>query len=284
MGYKTRSRQIHLDFHTSPLIEGIGKDFNKEEFGEVLEKARVNSITCFARCHHGYLYYDSKINKERVHPHLANKNLLKEQIEACHERGIKAPIYLPVQWDKFTYDEHPEWVSKDIDGNIIKGEGGKPGFYEFLCVNNEYRTFLKNHVREILEMFPECDGLFFDIVMVVPCACENCKKSMEDLGIDYTIKGERLKFSEKMLTEFKREMSQFVKEINQNVTIFYNGSHISPQLKDGLDNYSHIEIESLPSGGWGYMHFPTTVRYARNLGKDCLNSILIGEIFTHLRI
>ncbi len=30
MGYKTRSRQIHLDFHTSPLIEGIGKDFNYE--------------------------------------------------------------------------------------------------------------------------------------------------------------------------------------------------------------------------------------------------------------
>lgn len=279
MSYKTRSRQVHLDFHTSPLIEGIGKDFNKEEFGEVLEKARVNSITCFARCHHGYLYYDSKINKERIHPNLVNKNLLKEQIEACHERNIKAPIYLPVQWDKFTYDEHPEWVSKDLDGNIIKGEGGKPGFYEFLCVNTPYRDFLKNHVREILEMFPEADGLFFDIVMVVPCACENCKKSMEELGIDYTIKGERLKFSEKMLNEFKYEMTEFVKEINENVTIFYNGSHISPALKDSIDSYSHIEIESLPSGGWGYMHFPITVRYARNLGKDCLG--MTGKFHTY---
>ena len=279
MSYKTRSRQVHLDFHTSPLIEGIGKDFNKEEFGEVLEKARVNSITCFARCHHGYLYYDSKINKERIHPNLVNKNLLKEQIEACHERNIKAPIYLPVQWDKFTYDEHPEWVSKDLDGNIIKGEGGKPGFYEFLCVNTPYRDFLKNHVREILEMFPEADGLFFDIVMVVPCACENCKKSMEELGIDYTIKGERLKFSEKMLNEFKHEMTEFVKEINKNVTIFYNGSHISPALKDSIDSYSHIEIESLPSGGWGYMHFPITVRYARNLGKDCLG--MTGKFHTY---
>lgn len=279
MSYKTRSRQVHLDFHTSPLIEGIGKDFNKEEFGEVLEKARVNSITCFARCHHGYLYYDSKINKERIHPNLVNKNLLKEQIEACHERNIKAPIYLPVQWDKFTYDEHPEWVSKDLDGNIIKGEGGKPGFYEFLCVNTPYRDFLKNHVREILEMFPEADGLFFDIVMVVPCACENCKKSMEELGIDYTIKGERLKFSEKMLNEFKHEMTEFVKEINENVTIFYNGSHISPALKDSIDSYSHVEIESLPSGGWGYMHFPITVRYARNLGKDCLG--MTGKFHTY---
>lgn len=279
MSYKARSRQVHLDFHTSPLIEGIGKDFNKEEFGEVLEKARVNSITCFARCHHGYLYYDSKINKERIHPNLVNKNLLKEQIEACHERNIKAPIYLPVQWDKFTYDEHPEWVSKDLDGNIIKGEGGKPGFYEFLCVNTPYRDFLKNHVREILEMFPEADGLFFDIVMVVPCACENCKKSMEELGMDYTIKGERLKFSEKMLNEFKHEMTEFVKEINENVTIFYNGSHISPALKDSIDSYSHVEIESLPSGGWGYMHFPITVRYARNLGKDCLG--MTGKFHTY---
>ncbi|WP_024613709.1 beta-galactosidase trimerization domain-containing protein [Clostridium sp. Ade.TY] len=279
MSYKTRSRQVHLDFHTSPLIKGIGKDFNKDEFGEILQKARVNSITCFARCHHGYLYYDSKINKERIHPHLANKNLLKEQIEACHKRNIKAPIYLPVQWDKFTYDEHPEWVSKDLEGNIIKGEGGKPGFYEFLCVNTPYREFLKNHVREILEMFPEVDGLFFDIVMVLPCACDNCKKSMEELGIDYNVKGERLKFSEKMLSKFKREMTEFVKGINENVAIFYNGSHISPALKGSIDFYSHIEIESLPSGGWGYMHFPITVRYARNLGKDCLG--MTGKFHTY---
>ncbi|MCS6949374.1 MAG: beta-galactosidase trimerization domain-containing protein, partial [bacterium] len=30
------------------------------------------------------------------------------------------------------------------------------------------------------------------------------------------------------------------------------------------------ELESLPSGGWGYAHFPITVRYARTLGLDCL--------------
>jgi hypothetical protein len=29
-------------------------------------------------------------------------------------------------------------------------------------------------------------------------------------------------------------------------------------------------LESLPSGEWGYLHFPMTVRYARNLGLDCL--------------
>lgn len=279
MSYKTRSRQVHLDFHTSGLIEGIGKDFDKDYFAETLDKARVNSITCFARCHHGYLYYDSKVNPERVHPHLKNKNLLKEQIEACHKRGIKVPIYLTVQWDQFTYAEHPEWVSKDLEGNVLNGEDGKPGFYEFLCVNTPYRDFLKNNVRDILEHFPEVDGLFFDIVTVQPCACESCKKSMIERGIDYTIKGERLKFSEDMLSEFKSEITDFIKDINPNISIFYNGSHISPVLKKSINSYSHIEIESLPSGGWGYMHFPVTVRYARNLGLDCLG--MTGKFHTY---
>jgi hypothetical protein len=31
-----------------------------------------------------------------------------------------------------------------------------------------------------------------------------------------------------------------------------------------------LELESLPSGGWGYDHFPITARYARNLGYEYL--------------
>lgn len=279
MSYKTSSRQVHLDFHTSPLIDCVGEKFNKKEFVDTLEKARVNSITCFARCHHGYLYYDSKRDSKRIHPKLNNKNFLKDQIAACHERGIKAPIYTTVQWDKFTYDEHSEWVSLDLDGNPIKGEGGKPGFYEYLCVNTAYREYLKDHVSEILEIFPEADGLFFDIITVQACACENCRKNMDEKGMDYTKTGDRLKFSEEMLDGFKIEMTKHIKSLNDKVSIFYNGSHISPSLKKSVDSYTHLEVESLPSGGWGYMHFPVTVRYARNLGKDCLG--MTGKFHTY---
>ncbi len=80
------SRQIHLDFHTSEAIEGIGADFDPHEFATTLARAHVNSITVFARCHHGWIYYQSQANPERVHPHLARPNLLREQIEACHAR------------------------------------------------------------------------------------------------------------------------------------------------------------------------------------------------------
>lgn len=97
MVYKTRSRQVHLDFHTSGLIDNVGNDFDKNEFVSTLKKAKINLITCFARCHHGYLYYDSKVNSERIHPTLTNKNLLSEQIEICNENDIKVTIYTTIQ-------------------------------------------------------------------------------------------------------------------------------------------------------------------------------------------
>ncbi len=70
MSYQAqRFRQVHLDFHTSEAISKIGAAFDPEEFAATLEKAHVNSITCFARCHHGWLYYDSQAFPERRHPH-----------------------------------------------------------------------------------------------------------------------------------------------------------------------------------------------------------------------
>ena len=54
------------------------------------------------------IYYDTKLFPERRHPHLdGGLNLLKEQIEACHRRDIRVPIYITVQWDYFTAQQHP---------------------------------------------------------------------------------------------------------------------------------------------------------------------------------
>ena len=83
MKTKLRFRQVHLDFHTSEAIEEVGAEFDPHEFASVLAEAHVDSVTCFARCHHGWLYYDSKLFPERVHPHLMRRNLLGEQIEAA---------------------------------------------------------------------------------------------------------------------------------------------------------------------------------------------------------
>ncbi len=84
-------RQIHLDFHTSEKIDGIGSEFSKEQFQAALKLGHVNSITVFSKCHHGWAYHPSKANE--MHPGLSF-DLLGAEIEAAHEIGVKTPVYL----------------------------------------------------------------------------------------------------------------------------------------------------------------------------------------------
>ena len=83
-----RYRQIHLDFHTSEHIGGVGSAFDADDFVATLKAAKVDSITLFAKCHHGWSYYPTKAGKP--HPHLANPDLLGDMLaalEAGRHRG-----------------------------------------------------------------------------------------------------------------------------------------------------------------------------------------------------
>ena len=159
-------RQVHLDYHIAGDIPALAADFDAETFAETLARAQVNSVTCFARDHYGYLYYDSAQFPERIHPHLQRRNLLAEQIAACHARDIRVPIYITVQWDHYTAMRHPEWCAYDSHGKIVGTPPYQPGFYRYLCLNSPYRDWLKAHTREVLETLP-VDGIFFDILWVV---------------------------------------------------------------------------------------------------------------------
>ncbi len=277
-----RFRQVHLDFHTSEYIPEVGADFNGEEFAERLEKANVDSITCFARCHHGWLYYPSKKHADLIHPGLVSHNLLIDQIKACHGRGIKVPIYTTVQWDGRIMREHPEWLSVDEQGNYINTQNvEEPHFYHTICLNSGYRKFFKEHLNDIMDVVgvENIDGFFMDILFQVDCCCDHCKKKMEEQHLDSRKKEVRLKYSLQMLEEFKTEITAVIRERVPEASVFYNSSHVGPASKDNFKEYSHLELESLPSGGWGYDHFPATSRYARTLGMDMIG--MTGKFHTY---
>ena len=279
---KLNFRQIHLDFHTSEYIDDIGIDFDSNKFAQTLDKAYVNSITCFARCHHGWLYYPSRNKPDMIHPNLKNKNLLIEQIKACHELNIKVPIYTTVQWDGYISENYPQWLSKDFKGNPICTQNvEKPHFYNTICLNSPYREYFKEHIIDIIESVgcENIDGFFMDILFAVDCSCDYCKEKMKNLNIDINIKEERLAYSNIMLNEFRKEVTDLINSKVKDATIFYNSSHIGPRFWDSLDSFTHLELESLPSGGWGYDHFPTTVRFARLLGKEILG--MTGKFHTY---
>ena len=153
------TRQIHLDFHTSEHIPLIGSDFDPEQFAETARKACISSMTVFARGHHGWLYYPSKAFPELVHPNLAYRNLLPDQVRALHRVGIKAPVYITVQWDYHHAVTRPEWLIRKKDGSHEGGPFTEPGFYQSLCVNTDYMEFLKAHTAEVCELLgDDLDG------------------------------------------------------------------------------------------------------------------------------
>lgn len=272
-------RQVHLDFHTSENIPGIGTEFEPAAFAEMVKEAAISSMTVFARGHHGWLYYPSKRFPELVHPHLERPNLLIEQVRALHEVGVRAPIYITVQWDYHSAVTHPEWLIRKLDGAHEGDSFTQPGFYQSLCVNTGYYDFLAAQTTEICEMYgDELDGLFFDIVGIRPCWCSSCRAEMKKLGIDLTDEEAVQDFAKSVMDRFKANMTALVRSYNKDCTIFYNAGHVGPCTKNSQEAYSHFELESLPSGSWGYLHFPVTARYARTLGLDCLG--MTGKFHT----
>jgi hypothetical protein len=274
--YDLRFRQIHLDFHTSPLVEGIGASFDADEFAATLARAHVNSVTCFGRCHHGYIYYDTKRFPERRHPHL-QRNLLREQIDACHARNIRVPVYITIQWDQFTADAEPGWRQVTEKGELEGIPPYEPGFRRRLCLNSPYVDFLKQHLAELFELVP-VDGLFLDIVAPQDCSCARCLREMASRPIDARDGAARQAFGAEVTHRFQHELSAYIRSLDRKAAIFYNGGHVGTEHRRIWAGYSHFELESLPSGGWGYMHFPVSMRYARTLGLDCLG--MTGKFHT----
>ncbi|MFN3650425.1 MAG: alpha-amylase family protein [Armatimonadota bacterium] len=258
-------RQIHLDFHTSEQIVGIGRRFDAEAFARRLEEARVNSVTCFSRCHHGLIYHDTRF--EARHPHL-EVNLLQEQIEACHARGIRVPIYISVGFDEFMAARHPECVEVQADGQTL-GAPLQAGWRK-LCLNAQpYVDYVSEQTQEVLSLFPT-DGLFFDIIHQYQCCCRWCLAGMREQGLNPEVEADRKRFARGVLDRLRTRIAAEVRAVAPDCDLFWNSGHVDPSFRPVLHTFSHLELESLPSGGWGYDHFPLSVRYARNLGLDHL--------------
>ena len=111
--HKLRFRQVHLDFHTSPDIPGIGERFDKKQWQERLKAAHVDSITCFSLCHHGMSYHPTKVGM--MHPNL-KFDLLRAQMDASKEIDVNVPVYLTAGINNYVAENHPEWREVNADG------------------------------------------------------------------------------------------------------------------------------------------------------------------------
>ena len=275
--YELRFRQVHLDFHTSPAIPGIGRAFDKKLWQERLQMAHVDSITCFSSCHHGYSYHPTKVGE--MHPGL-DFDLLRAQMDACHEIGVRVPIYITAGVNNRVAELEPGWRELNFEGRYVGWQPSPvlPGF-KSLCFNSPYLDYLCEYIAEAAKLFPDADGMFFDIISQNQCCCPWCMRSMKKAGFDPEKEADRRAFSDQVLANYMKRSVEAARSVRSDMPVLHNAGHyLGPGYGHLARYFSHLELESLPTGGWGYDHYPLMAAFCRTQEKDFLG--MTGKFHT----
>jgi hypothetical protein len=257
-------RKVHLDFHNSQHIPNIGAAFDADEFGDRLLQAHVDSIVVFAKDMHGYFYYPSEYGP--VHPGLAF-DLLGRQVEACQRRNIKVYAYYCVTWDNYLAERHPEWLVFKRDRSTYLPRFDEPPHWTALCLShNDFVELVLNHSRECLTRY-DLDGIWYDMPLPIDgeCFCTVCLSWLRAAGLDpFDVAAQRA-HKQQLLVDFMRRAHTLAHELRPGIQVDQNN-----QTRLGLGARAayldNIDIEALPTAFWGYLYFPTNVRYARTCG------------------
>ena len=178
-------------------------------------------------------------------------------------------------WDEHIAHEHPEWLQVSADGQ----PGTHPPFtaaWKWLCMNSPYLDYVAAQADEVVRRY-DVDGVFFDIVMVTEpgCLCRYCMDGMRAEGLDPRNADDQRRYANSVAKRAMARLSQVVWAVRPGTKVFYNSRLRMAQdaesgLRSELRYQTHVEVESLPSGFWGYMHYPLFARYVQTLGTDFL--------------
>lgn len=271
--------QTHLDFHTSPDIENIGVNFSKENFQAALRTGNLDSITVFAKCHHSMCYYPTNVGV--MHPHL-DFDLTGAMIDAAHEIGVRAPVYITAGWSHYDAQMHPEWHAvnkqeyqsgtKDITLPEDKTQPKPHVQWQVLCLNdgNGYTKHIYEITEEICKRYTQLDGLFYDICAIGPaCYCKSCLDGMKQMGLDAENDDDAKKYFRLKRQAFFKKCGEILHKYHPDATIFFNGcaSQYAPQYHA---YQSHFEMEDLPTAWGGYDKLPLRAKYFEKNGKGLI--------------
>jgi hypothetical protein len=266
---------VHLDFHTSEHIRDVGGRFSERQFRKALAAGRVDSVTLFAKCHHSWSYYPTRVG--RPHPHLAT-DLLGRQIRACHASGVRAPIYYTVGWSANDAEAHPDWCARNADGAIqtthfdlaAAPDAAKPTCsWKNLCPGTGYGEHMLEQLQEICTLYP-VDGLFFDICMLNECWCPACRVGMSKQGVDAADAQAVQAYAERKWTRFFQRCRDVILPLHPRASVFFNGVADPASPPAVHDCQTHFELEDLPTTWGGYDKFPPRARFFTRFGKPML--------------
>lgn len=259
---------MHLDFHTSEYLQHIGEKFDKGEFQHALKTGRINSINVFAKDWHDWSYY--RTNHGSVHPHL-KFDLLKEQIEACHQINVRAPVYFAVGHAESEGVRHPEWYLVDKQGKVKARKtlpAGSPqtprpaGTWTYLAPVNAYLDLIKQQTEELCQNY-EVDGFWYDGIYTSPVAYNpEILAEMKQLGLRVDDEQAVFDYGLQKWQQLMKECLALIKHYHPEASVFFNGTTFPHSAEQNMayKNYqfnTQQELEDLPTTSWGwYDKFP----------------------------
>jgi hypothetical protein len=260
-------RYVHLDFHTPELVK-VGDKFNAAEFADTIENTGINTIAIFALCHHGYVYYDTKVGVP--HPQLKT-DLVGGMAKALRKKGIQALIYFSQNVNETLAMAHPEYAALGKNGKPVNSQvllSGDELYWTWLCPNRGkwVDEYLFPLIKETLSLY-ECDGIFMDMAGYLPgsCYCEACKRKMKEAGLDINNPVQHEDFLAKTNQDIARKLRKLLDSIKPGLRLLggcFNRLGDAHLAKGVL---SEFYLETLPAQT-GWFLFPFLARYFRNIG------------------
>ncbi|HEX2950288.1 MAG TPA: beta-galactosidase trimerization domain-containing protein, partial [Armatimonadota bacterium] len=89
---------------------------------------------------------------------------------------------------------------------------------------------------------------------------------------------DRLLLGRETYLTYVRTINAAIHAIKPGLRIFHNSGHITRGDREIAGLNTHLELESLPTGGWGYDHFPMSARYVQGMGMEFLG--MTGKFHT----
>ena len=162
-------RRCLIDSHIPDWDERFMARFDPQNVVDMYSLANVSSVMLYSCCHVGNCYWPTKTG--HMHKALKGRDALGEIINLCHKRGIEVVVYYSVIFNRWVYENYPDWRMINASGKPY-GENNRHGFS---CVNSPYKDYVLKQMEEICTGY-DFEGVFYDMTFWPGiCYCNYCR-------------------------------------------------------------------------------------------------------------
>lgn len=186
--------------------------------------------------------------------------MLKDYVVECRKNGIHSFVYVNVHWAAENVVQlHPEWVERDVNGNIIPIGYGVGAYH---CVNSSFLDWTIRVIQDLAKY--DIDGIFLDgpIFNEKGCFCDSCKTKFAaryGYELDGTAFTDRKKFVD--YVQFKKDcIAEFVaacykalKAADERLVLYMNSIGLNPNKHCSRDNNLTIPHQDLLGAEGGFL-------------------------------